>query len=124
LLKPGGTLLVSCPYHGLAKDLLISLLWFDRHFAPDHPHIRFYTLRSLQRVLADHAFVLEAVHRLGWFWPVYRTLFVSARKCTASASRRGRRREGFVRKAVCGIVRLAGRWTQLRSQDASELVTQ
>ena len=49
VLKPGGRLLVTVPYHGRAKDVLIALTRFDAHFDPLGQHLRFFTRRSLAR---------------------------------------------------------------------------
>jgi len=54
VLKPGGRLLVTVPYHGRAKDVLISLARFERHFDPLGQHVRFFTRRSLTLAL-NHA---------------------------------------------------------------------
>ena len=43
VLKPGGRLLVTVPFHGRVKAALIALLRFDAHFDPLGQHLRFYT---------------------------------------------------------------------------------
>ena len=35
----GGRLLVTVPYHGRFKDVLIALFKWDEHFTPTNPHI-------------------------------------------------------------------------------------
>lgn len=47
IMKPGGRLLVTVPYHGRFKDVLIALFKWDEHFVPSNPHIRFYTKNTL-----------------------------------------------------------------------------
>ena len=47
VLKPGGLLLVTVPYHGFFKNLCIALFKWDRHFDPEYPHIRFFTKNTL-----------------------------------------------------------------------------
>jgi 2-polyprenyl-6-hydroxyphenyl methylase/3-demethylubiquinone-9 3-methyltransferase len=54
VMAPGGSLLVTVPYHGRFKNVLIALFKWDEHFAPTHPHIRFFTRNTLTR-LAAHA---------------------------------------------------------------------
>jgi SAM-dependent methyltransferase len=56
VLRPGGRLLVTVPYHGRVKNLLIALLRFDAHFDPLGQHVRFYTARSLRTTLERSAF--------------------------------------------------------------------
>lgn len=60
-LKPGGTLGLSCPFHGFWKDLAIVLLGkAESHFHnPDDPHIRFYSVKALRTVLERNGFSLE-----------------------------------------------------------------
>lgn len=47
VLKPGGMLLATVPYHGLVKNLAIAMFAFERHYDPTYPHIRFFTAKSL-----------------------------------------------------------------------------
>ena len=47
VLRPGGRLLVTVPYHGRVKAALIALTRFEAHFDPLGQHLRFYTRRSL-----------------------------------------------------------------------------
>jgi SAM-dependent methyltransferase len=56
VLRPGGRLLVTVPFHGRVKAALIGLLRFDAHFDPTGQHLRFYTRGSLARTLADAGF--------------------------------------------------------------------
>jgi len=60
VLKPNGILGLSCPFHGFIKDLLILVSGqFENHFHnPYDPHIRFYSVKSIQRVLAKNSFEL------------------------------------------------------------------
>ncbi len=50
VLKPGGILLATTPAHGRLKNLAIALFCFERHFDPEYPHIRFFTLDSLGKL--------------------------------------------------------------------------
>ena len=56
VLRPGGRLLVTVPFHGRAKAVAIALARFDEHFDPQGQHLRFFTCRSLARALADAGF--------------------------------------------------------------------
>jgi SAM-dependent methyltransferase len=51
VLRPGGRLLATVPFHGRVKAALIGLLRFDAHFDPVGQHLRFYTRSSLARTL-------------------------------------------------------------------------
>ena len=53
VLRTGGRLLVTTPSHDLPRRALIALARFERHFDPLGQHVRFYSRRSLARVLDD-----------------------------------------------------------------------
>jgi SAM-dependent methyltransferase len=67
VLRRGGRLLITVPFHGRVKAALIGLLRFERHFDPTGQHLRFYTARSLARTLADAGF--DAVQVRPWGGP-------------------------------------------------------
>ena len=56
VLRDGGRLLVTVPYHGRVQAALIALLRFDAHFDPQGQHLRFFTRASLARILAGTGF--------------------------------------------------------------------
>jgi len=56
VLAPGGRLLVTVPYHGGLKNVLIALCRWDEHFAPTGPHIRFFTKSSLEKMVRSAGF--------------------------------------------------------------------
>jgi SAM-dependent methyltransferase len=80
VLKQGGTLLLTTPYHGFIKNLAIVLLNFDQHFNPDISHIRFFTRRTLERSLQRAGFVPVAWQGIGRMWPLWKSFFVVVRK--------------------------------------------
>jgi SAM-dependent methyltransferase len=51
VLRPGGRLLVTVPFHGRVKAALIAFAHFDAHFDPLGQHLRFYTRTSLATAL-------------------------------------------------------------------------
>ena len=57
VLARGGRLLVTVPYHGVFKDVLIALFKWDEHFSPTNPHIRFFTRKSLSQLAASAGLV-------------------------------------------------------------------
>jgi SAM-dependent methyltransferase len=70
ILKPGGRLLVTVPYHGLLKNVLIALFNWDAHYTPSNPHIRFYSRRTLGRIVMDAGFGEPRVGSCGMGIPV------------------------------------------------------
>jgi SAM-dependent methyltransferase len=54
VLRPGGRLLVTVPFHGRVQGALVALTRFDAHFDPLGHHLRFFTRTSLAAAL-DHA---------------------------------------------------------------------
>lgn len=59
ILKPGGLLVITTPYHGYWKNLAVILSGrFDRHFDPlwDGGHIKFFSAATMRKLLASHGF--------------------------------------------------------------------
>lgn len=65
VLKPGGIVLVSTPYHGFSKTVALAVRGFDRHFDVYGPHIRFFTERSLRNLFTETGFVSLKLARYG-----------------------------------------------------------
>ena len=68
------------PFHGRVKAALIGLLRFDAHFDPLGQHLRFYSRRSLARVLCEFAFEDVHVSHIGGLPGLRETLVARARK--------------------------------------------
>ena len=71
VLRPGGRLLVTVPFHGRVKGALIAFARFDAHFDPLGQHLRFYTASSLASTLRASGF--EDVRVRAWGAPLLRT---------------------------------------------------
>jgi 2-polyprenyl-6-hydroxyphenyl methylase/3-demethylubiquinone-9 3-methyltransferase len=67
VLRPGGRLLVTVPFHGRVQGALIALTRFAAHFDPLGEHLRFYTARSLRTTLEHAGF--DAVRVRPWGGP-------------------------------------------------------
>ncbi len=83
LLKPGGHALLSTPYHGWLKNVLIALTGrSDDHFNPlwDHGHIKFFSVRSLRRLFSETPLREIHVRRLGRIPWLARTMLVALRR--------------------------------------------
>jgi SAM-dependent methyltransferase len=78
VLKPGGLLILTTPYHGILKNVLVAVLKFDRHFDPEGPHIRFFDRKGLTRCLDRAGFAPLSWRGIGRLPGLYRTWFVVA----------------------------------------------
>jgi 2-polyprenyl-3-methyl-5-hydroxy-6-metoxy-1,4-benzoquinol methylase len=59
LLKPGGTIVLTTPYHGYLKNLLLAVTGkMDHHFTVlwDHGHIKFWSRKTLETALRETGF--------------------------------------------------------------------
>lgn len=73
VLKPGGILIVTTPYHGYLKNLTLALIGkMDAHYSPlwDGGHIKFWSRRTLQTLLEEEGFSVQE------FVGVGRTIFL------------------------------------------------
>jgi SAM-dependent methyltransferase len=80
VLRPGGRALITVPYHGLLKNLAIVMFGFDRHFDPAGAHVRFFTKRSLSRMLAAVGLTVRTCGYYGRLWPFSHSVYVIAEK--------------------------------------------
>ena len=80
VLKPGGHLILTTPYHGRLKNLAIALFAFNKHFYPDNYRIRFYDRRSLAGSLKWAGLTPYHWSGIGRSWPFWKSFFVVAAK--------------------------------------------
>ncbi|HEX3910545.1 MAG TPA: class I SAM-dependent methyltransferase [Solirubrobacteraceae bacterium] len=80
VLAPGGSLLLSTPAHGplTRLGLGLSARRFERRFDPRGDHLRFYTRRSLARLLEDFRFEQIEIRAAGGLPGARRTMLAAA----------------------------------------------
>lgn len=68
LVRPGGGVIVSTPYHGYLKNLALAASGkMDQHFTAlwDGGHIKFFSIRTLTQLLTEAGFVDLHFKRVG-----------------------------------------------------------
>lgn len=80
ILKRGGKIVITTPYFGFIKNVVICLIKFEKVFDTTGPHIRFFTDNSLKRTLEKFGFkTIETIH-FGRFYPLSNGVLMVARK--------------------------------------------
>lgn len=82
-LEPGGTAIVSTPYHGYWKNLAMALTGkLDAHFTArwDHGHIKFWSIRTLGEWLREAGFVDIRFERVGRVPVLAKSMIAVARR--------------------------------------------
>ncbi len=82
-LSQNGVLIVTCPYYGYAKNLLLSLTnrWDDHHQpARVGGHIKLWSHPTMNNFLEANDFKVETLSGAGRFWPLWASLVVVAKK--------------------------------------------
>jgi 2-polyprenyl-6-hydroxyphenyl methylase/3-demethylubiquinone-9 3-methyltransferase len=83
LLEPGGTAVISTPFHGYWKNLALALAnKMDAHFTAlwDGGHIKFWSERTLGTLLSEAGFVDVQFSRVGRIPPIAKSMIAVARK--------------------------------------------
>jgi SAM-dependent methyltransferase len=78
VLRRGGRVLITVPFHGRVQAAGIALVRFDAHFDPLGQHVRFFTRRSLAGALAEGGFAPVQVRPAGGVPPLRRMLVARA----------------------------------------------
>ena len=77
LLKPGGFLMVSTPYHGYWKNLALAITnSFDKHWHPlrDHGHVKFFSAKTIRALCGEEGFSVIAFRRAGRVAPLAKSM--------------------------------------------------
>jgi 2-polyprenyl-3-methyl-5-hydroxy-6-metoxy-1,4-benzoquinol methylase len=83
LLRPGGHLIISTPYHGYLKNLLLALAnkW-DAHLNPfwDGGHIKFWSRKTLSPLLNEAGFRVVRFIGAGRIPFLWKSMIIIAQK--------------------------------------------
>ena len=83
LLRPGGTLILSTPYHGYWKNLAMAVTGkMDAHFTAlwDHGHIKFWSVKTLTTLLTEAGLDVVRFHRVGRLPALAKAMIAVARR--------------------------------------------
>lgn len=83
LLEPGGTAILSTPYHGYWKNLAMAVTGkMDAHFTAlwDHGHIKFWSFRTLSQLLSEAGLTDIRFLRVGRVPVLAKSMIAIARK--------------------------------------------
>jgi SAM-dependent methyltransferase len=80
VLRPGGRLLATVPFHGRLQGAAVALTRFDAHFDPLGQHLRFFTRTSLAAALGHTGFADVDVRPWGGPPLLRRSLVARARR--------------------------------------------
>lgn len=83
ITENGGYVLISTPYHGYFKNLLISLLNLnDKHYTVSwpHGHIKFFSVKTLTELINRYNFSIESVNFSGRFYPFSHSMIFVLKK--------------------------------------------
>ncbi|MDB6140171.1 MAG: methyltransferase [Verrucomicrobiaceae bacterium] len=79
LLKPGGTAMITTPYHGYWKNLVMAVFdkWDSHHNVFwDHGHIKFWSPKTLRKLFEEEKFLYEDFEGLGRFPYLWMTMLM------------------------------------------------
>jgi len=83
VLKADGYLIITTPYHGYLKNLILSILnkW-DTHHTPlwHGGHIKFWSKKSLTQLLEENGFIVTEFSGVGRFPYLWKSMVLVAKK--------------------------------------------
>jgi 2-polyprenyl-6-hydroxyphenyl methylase/3-demethylubiquinone-9 3-methyltransferase len=83
LLRNGGKLCVSTPFHGYWKNLSLAVTGkLDDHFTAlwDHGHVKFWSRKTLGKLFAEGGFEICEILFAGRFYPLSKSMLIIGRK--------------------------------------------
>ena len=83
ILEMNGLLVLTTPYHGMVKNVVLAMHGYEKHYDPYLSHIRFFTKKSLEICLNDAGFQVLDWKGIGRFWPLWMGQLVVAEKVSS-----------------------------------------
>jgi 2-polyprenyl-3-methyl-5-hydroxy-6-metoxy-1,4-benzoquinol methylase len=81
VLRDGGHLILTTPFHGCLKNVVVALFYFDRHFNNvEGGHIRFFTRAALRTMLEKFGFAEVKFRTIGRVPSLAKSMFVVYQK--------------------------------------------
>ena len=83
LMDKNTILIISTPYHGYFKNLLITIInKFDNHFDPlwEHGHIKFWSTKTLKKLLLSNKLKIKKIYFSGRFFPISKSMIFIVQK--------------------------------------------
>lgn len=80
ILKPQGKLLITLPYYGILKNIVIAFLGFDQVYNPRGACIRYYTKKSLINEIKAVGLTPIKFGYFGRFYPFSNGMYCISRK--------------------------------------------
>lgn len=83
VLRPSGYLLISTPYHGFMKNLMLSLLnhWDAHHTVLwEGGHIKFWSKKTLTQLLVENGYKIVSFYGVGRLPFLWKSMVVVAQK--------------------------------------------
>lgn len=83
VLREGGHLIITTPYHGYIKNLVLSIFnkW-DQHLDPlwDGGHIKIWSLKTLRKLLEEEGFEIKTFRGIGRLPYLWKSMLLVAQK--------------------------------------------
>lgn len=80
VLKPKGRLLITVPYYGFLKNIVIALIGFDEVYNPRNGSIRFYTKKNLINEINSAGLIPITFGYFGRFYPFSNGMYAVVQK--------------------------------------------
>tara|TARA_B100000787_G_scaffold134847_1_gene103645 strand:+ start:54 stop:686 length:633 start_codon:yes stop_codon:yes gene_type:complete len=81
--KKGGYVLITTPYHGYIKNLVISLFGLmDKHYTAlwTHGHIKFFSIKTLKKLISNYKFRIIKIKYSGRIYPLSSSMIFLLKK--------------------------------------------